>query len=226
LDVVRRFGVTVRPDGDAFRILGSQSYRPSDFDVPGDYSSAAFPLVAAAIANGDVTVEGLDGSVPQGDARIVDELRTFGVSVEAARDRIRVRGGAPTGRTVDIGDTPDLFPILAVLATQARGESRFVRGEHLRLKETDRIVTTVGFLRSMGADIEATRDGCVVRGPTKLREAFVESFGDHRILMAAAVAALAADGPVDISDPWCFRVSYPGFLEDLRAVGASAEVVP
>jgi len=225
LQVVRRFGATVESDAPSFRIPGGQAYRPADFDVPGDYSSAAFPLVAAAITRGDVSVEGLDASMPQGDARLVDDLRRFGARVDVASGRVRARAGDLVGRTVDIGDTPDLFPALAVLATQARGESRFVNGEHLRIKESDRIATTVAFLKAMGASAQATSDGCVVRGPTRLREAFVESHGDHRILMAAAVAGLAADGPVDITDPWCFRVSYPTFLEDLVRLGAAAEVV-
>jgi len=197
-----------------------------DFRVPGDFSSAAFPLVAAAITDGDVTLEGLDAWMPQGDRRILDHLRTFGARVDVTSDAVRVRGGPLRGQTVDIGDTPDLFPVLAVLGSQAEGESRFVNGEHLRLKESDRIDTTVAFLRAMGADIRGTRDGALVRGPTKLHEAFVDSLGDHRILMAAAVAGLVADGPVDIGDPWSFRVSYPTFLDHFRALGAAFEVVP
>lgn len=225
LHMMRRFGAEVHPDGGSFRVPGRQAYRPTDFEVPGDFSSAAFPLVAAAVTDGDVTVEGLEAGIPQGDARVIDHLRSAGATVDARPGSVRVRAGDLVAGTLDVGDTPDLFPILAVLATQARGASRFVNGEHLRLKESDRIATTVAFLTSMGADVEATRDGCVVRGPTRLREAFVESRGDHRILMAAAIAALVADGPVEIGDPWCFRVSYPTFLDDMRRLGAEAEVV-
>ncbi|MGQ0798209.1 MAG: 3-phosphoshikimate 1-carboxyvinyltransferase [Methanobacteriota archaeon] len=224
--MLARFGVAVHEDGNRYHVEAGQTYRPVNVDVPGDFSSAAFPLVAAAITDGDVAVEGLDPDVPPGDRRVGDLLRTFGAHIEASGDTVRVRGGPLHARTVDIGDTPDLFPVLAVLATQADGESRFVNGEHLRVKESDRIATTVASLRAMGASVEATSDGCIVRGPSRLREAFVASQGDHRILMAAAVAGLVAEGPVDISDPMCFRVSYPGFLEDMRALGASMEVVP
>ncbi len=226
LCMLRAFGVEARADGNQLRIPGEQRYRPADFDVPGDFSSAAFPLVAAAISGGDVTVEGLDAAFPQGDRRILEILGGFGASVDARQDRVRVRGGDLAGRTVDLNDTPDLFPALSVLATQARGESRFVNGEHLRLKESDRIETTVAFLKAMGADVHGTRDGCVVRGPTRLHGAFVDSHGDHRILMAAAVAGLVADDAVDITDPVCFRVSYPSFLEDFRSLGADVAVVP
>lgn len=223
--MLRAFGVRVHAGDHRFEVPPGQTYRPADVDVPGDFSSAAFPMVAAAIAGGDVTVEGLDLSRPQGDRRILDLLRTFGARVDVSGDRVRVRAGELRGQTVDLNDTPDLFPILAVLATQAHDETRFVNGEHLRLKESDRIETTVALLRAMGADAVATRDGCVVHGPARLRGAFVDCRGDHRILMAAAVAALVADDSVDITDPWCFRVSYPGFLEDFRSLGASMEVV-
>lgn len=226
LHMLALFGIDVGTKGDGFLIPAPQRYRPVDFAVPGDFSSAAFPLTAAAITDGDVTVEGLNPSVPQGDARIVDHLRTFGAEATVSGDRVRVRGGTLRAQTVDIGDTPDLFPVLAVLATQAAGVTRFIRGEHLRLKESDRIGTTVAMLRALGADANATEDGCVVRGRSKLREAFVDSHGDHRILMAAAVAGLVADGPVDVSDPWSFRVSYPTFVDDMRALGAAIEVVP
>jgi len=175
--MVRAFGVDIVVDEGAYLVPGGRTYRPTDLEVPGDFSSAAFPLVAAA------------------------------------------------GQTVDVSDTPDLFPILAVLATQANGETHFVNGEHLRVKESDRIASTVAMLRALGAHAEPTADGCVVHGPASLRGAFIDSRADHRILMAAAIAGLAADDSVDISDPWCFRVSYPSFLDDMRALGALHAVV-
>ena len=224
--MMHRFGVDVPADGDTYRVPGDQAYRPVDLDVPGDFSSAAFPLVAAAITDGDVTVTGLDSDSPQGDRKIVEIVRSFGASVDPGPDRVRVRGGTLVAQTVDVGDTPDLFPVLAVLASQAEGETRFVNGGHLRLKESDRIATTVSMLRALGVPAQATPDGCVVRGPIRLCGAFVDAHGDHRILMAAAVAGLVVDDPVDISDPWCFRVSYPSFLDDLRALGALHAVVP
>src|SRR5207245_11360794 len=106
-------------------------YHPPVVAVPGDVSSAAFPLVAAAITCGDVTVEGLDLGSPQGDRRIAQLLELFGARVDLVEDRMRVRSGDLTGQTVDVSNTPDLFPILAVLATQANGETRFVSGDHL-----------------------------------------------------------------------------------------------
>ncbi len=224
-EAMARFGVELTAEDGVFRIAGTQQYVPTDLEVPGDFSSAAFPLVAAAIARGDVTVSGLDLSSAQGDRAIVELLRSFGASVDVEADRVRARGGDLAGQTVDVAETPDLFPVLAVLASQADGESRFVNGSHLRHKESDRIATTVSMLRALGVAAQATEDGCVVRGPNRLRGAFVDAQGDHRILMAAAVAGLVADDAVDISDPWCFRASYPSFLDDFRALGALHAVV-
>lgn len=224
--MIRRFGGKVEGGGTDFRIPGRQRYVPTDFAVPGDFSSAAFPLVAAAISEGDVTVEGLDASLPQGDQRIVGLLGEFGAEVVSRADTVRVRGGDLRAKTVDLGGTPDLFPVLAVLATQAQGTSRFVNGAHLRLKESDRIASTVALLKATGADAEATLDGCIVRGPVRLRGAHVDAQGDHRILMAAAVAGLVAETPVEITDPESYRVSYPTFLEDFRALGADLGMVP
>lgn len=224
--MVRRFGARIEGQAPDFRVPGGQHYAATDVSVPGDFSSAAFPMVAAAVSHGDVTVDGLDPSMPQGDRRILDLLQAFGAEVVTKAGGVRVRGGPLSARTVDLGATPDLFPVLAVLATQAHGESRFVNGAHLRLKESDRIESTVAFLKAMGADARGTPDGCIVRGPTRLRGATVDSLGDHRILMAAAVAGLVANGPVEVSEPEAYRVSYPTFVDDFRALGADLEVVP
>jgi 3-phosphoshikimate 1-carboxyvinyltransferase len=139
-------------------------------------------------------------------------------------DRVTVSGGTLLGRSIDVSQNPDLFPILAVLGACARGMTRLSGGEHLRFKESDRIATTVAFLRTMGADIEATPDGCVVRGPATLRGARIVTEGDHRIAMAAAVAALAAEGVTNIEDEGSHAVSYPTFLDDLRSLGAKVVV--
>lgn len=223
--MIRESGGRITNSDGIFRVEGGQSYRPVDREIPGDFSSAAFPLVAAAITGGIVTVTGLDLEAPQGDRRIVGLLRSFGAQVDASGKSVRVQGAPLTGQIVDVGDIPDLFPILVVLASQAKGETRFVNGAHLRYKESDRIEATVAMLRSLGGQAKETADGCIVSGPTRLLGGSVDARGDHRILMAAAVAGLVARGVTDISDSWCFRASYPSFLEDMRALGALHAVV-
>jgi 3-phosphoshikimate 1-carboxyvinyltransferase len=225
LAMLDAFGVEAMPRAGGYHVPGGQAYGGSSYRVPGDFSSAAFPLVAAAITGGEVTLEGFDRHLPQGDARILDLLRAFGANVAVEGGRAAASQGPLVGGHVDVSETPDLFPILAVLAAYAEGESVLSGGEHLRYKESDRIRTTTRFLGQMGAWVKETPDGCVVHGGRPLRGALVDCEGDHRILMAAAVAALGARGETLINHPTCYEVSYPRFLGDLRTLGADAEVV-
>ena len=210
---------------NGYRVLGGQTYRPRDHTIPGDYSSASFPLVAGALT-GKVTVAGLDPDDRQGDRAVLDVLKRFGALVSVKGDEATVERGALKGIEVDVGSMPDSFPVLAVLATQASGSTVLRNAKHLRFKESDRIATTVSFLTQMGADVEEREDGCVVRGPTRLRGRSIDPSGDHRILMAAAVAGLVADGRTTISDSDAYKVSYPGFVRDMRALGSSMEERP
>jgi 3-phosphoshikimate 1-carboxyvinyltransferase len=221
-DMMALFGGISTETKNGYHVLGGQRYRPRDFTIPGDYSSAAFPLVAAALT-GKVSVTGLDPQDRQGDRSILDILSRFGAKVSWSEDRITVEKGELRAADVDVGDSPDSFPILAVLASQAEGETKLTNAEHLRFKESDRIATTVAFLKLMGADIEERPDGCVVRGPSKLKARTINPSGDHRILMAAAIAGLVAEGTTTITDGDCYSISYPRFVSDLKALGAQVE---
>jgi 3-phosphoshikimate 1-carboxyvinyltransferase len=219
LGMLREFGARVEEKQDSFDIPGSQHLARETYTVPGDYSSAAFPLVAAAITGGDVTVRNLDSQSLQGDRAIVDLVSAFGAKVRQASDSVRAVGGRLTGAEIDVMHTPDLFPILAVLGAVAEGRTIVKGGENLRAKESDRIATTTAFLEKMGADIVATQDGCEIEGVDRLHGAIVQTGGDHRIFMAASVAGLVASSPTMIEDADSFKVSYPGFLRDMHQLG-------
>ncbi len=175
--------------------------------------------LAAALA-GEITVSGLDPADPQGDKVVISILETFGAGVVREGENVTIKKAALKAADIDLADAPDLFPIIAVLASQAKGTSRLYGAAHLRFKESDRIMSTVLFLRSMGADISETDDGCIVTGPSRLSGANVTTFGDHRIMMASAVAGLTADGTTTVDDPGCCAVSYPGFVKDMQKRGA------
>lgn len=224
LDMIRAFGGTVDESEGEFRIKGQQRLHRDEYSVPGDFSSAAFPLVAAAITGGEVTVRGLDLKSPQGDRAIIDLLSGFGAKVSTQADRVMVSGEELHGMEADVKHTPDLFPVLAVLGSVAKGTTKITGGESLRRKESDRIESTASFLKEMGADITPTADGCVVKGVRKLRGATLHTSGDHRIMMAAAVAALAASSQTRIEDDTSFGVSYPGFIADMHQLGCRMEV--
>jgi 3-phosphoshikimate 1-carboxyvinyltransferase len=224
LRMLDEFGAEVLEEDGAFRVPGAQLLGRGSYTVPGDYSSAAFMLVAAAITGGRVTVRNLDRRSPQGDREIVGLLRAFGANVTVGDQSVTVDGGRLAGTDVDVRDTPDLFPILAVLAAVADGRTRISGGANLRQKESDRIATTTEFLSRMGATIKATEDGCEVVGGEKLHGTTVSTEGDHRILMAASVAALVSASETVIDDDESFKVSYPWFIRDVHQLGGRAEV--
>jgi 3-phosphoshikimate 1-carboxyvinyltransferase len=205
--------------------------KPLDLTVPGDISSAAFLLVAALLLPGSqLTVE--DTGVNPTRTGLLDVLETMGAQISLdSRPR---QGGEPmvdlTARASDLqairvaGDTVvrmiDEFPLLAVAATQARGTTVVRDAAELRVKETDRIAVIASQLQKLGADIEPQPDGLVVRGPTPLHGAIVDSHGDHRIAMALAVAGLVAEGETTVRNASCIADSFPGFVETMQHIGA------
>ena len=222
--MMKACGVSCEREDDCFFVPGNQAYSRVSHTIPGDYSSAAFPL-AAGVLSGAVTVQGLDPDDLQGDRKIIQILRDFGAEVKIRGWDVTVSKGALEGCMIDMSSIPDLFPIIATVATQAKGETILFNAKQLRYKESDRIATVTAFLRNMGADILETEDGCVIKGPCTLKGTAVETHGDHRIMMAATIAATIADGCTIIDDCDCHEVSYPMFKEDLLSLGAVVEIV-
>jgi 3-phosphoshikimate 1-carboxyvinyltransferase len=202
---------------------------PLLLQVPGDFSSAAFLIVAGLlVAGGRVTVEAV-GLNPTRTG-LLDVLRQMGAQVTIENERqsggerladLTVEASALHGTAVG-GDSVvrmiDEFPILAVAATQAQGLTTVRDARELRVKETDRIATVVQELAKMGARIEPEADGFVVVGPTPLRGANVDSHGDHRLGMALAVAGIIATGQTTVQGAGCIADSFPGFEQALRAL--------
>lgn len=219
------------PDLSHFRVPGGQRYAPLSGPVPADFSSAAFPACAAAVTGGPVTLLGLDPDDAQGDKAVFDMLYRMGCRVEwgvKGDDGCPVtvsRPGALSGAEFDLNATPDALPALAATACFAGGETGLVNVANARIKETDRISVMCRELRRLGASVEELSDGLIVngsavRGMPPLRGGSVRGHGDHRVVMALAVAALGAAGPVEIDTAESADVTYPGFL---RMVGAELQ---
>ena len=228
VEVLEETGIDVRETETGFEVPGNQRYTADEFRVPGDFSSASYPLAAGALA-GETTVGNLFPSA-QGDAVILDVLERMGASVDRNPDDgvARVKGDADelTGVTFDASDSPDLTPTVAALGSAAGGETRIVDAEHVRYKETDRLEAMATELRKMGAVIEEERDRLVIDGnASELVGTRVDGRDDHRVVMALAVAALVAEGETSITTAETVGVSYPGFVDDLSAVGADVETV-
>ena len=226
LEVLEKMGVAVKETDDGFEVPGEQSYDAKEFRVPGDFSSASYPLAAGAVA-GEARVGNLYPSA-QGDEMILDVLGSMGASVEWNQNEgvARVSGKAEeiTGVEFDASDNPDLTPTVAALGAAANGETRIVDAEHVRYKETDRLEAMATELGKMGAVVQEEKDSLVVDGDaSELVGTRVDGRHDHRVVMALAVAALVAEGETTIETAESVDVSYPGFAEDLRALGAQVE---
>ncbi|HJJ48625.1 MAG TPA: 3-phosphoshikimate 1-carboxyvinyltransferase [Methanocorpusculum sp.] len=213
ISALKNHGVSVEKTADGWEIPPGASVRSCDITLPGDYSNAAYFLAGGALL-GDVTVENLPRRTTQGDKIIVDILKEFGADVFVQEHSVRVRKAGLKGTDVNIRDAPDLFPILCVIASQAEGTSRIYGAPHLKDKESNRIETTVSFLKNMGADITALPDGAVIKGKSNLLGSTIYTHNDHRIAMSAIIAGLCAKGVTTI-DCDCTAVSYPDFLLDL-----------
>ena len=218
-DALHLAGAAFRKEGQNYLVAGGQHYRfPAKLGVEGDWSNAAFFLCMGALSEKGVRVTGLNPGSAQGDRGVLEILRRFGAVVEEGADSILVRRGTLKGITIDAAPVPDLIPALAALAAAAEGETRVKNAVRLRLKESDRIRSTCALLRAVGAGVEELTDGLVIRGGKPLSGGTADSFGDHRIAMAAAVAASAATGPVAVLGSECTAKSYPRFWEDLASL--------
>jgi 3-phosphoshikimate 1-carboxyvinyltransferase len=225
--MLEAYGVHVKRDGLTVSVEGGQTLKAQHIVVPGDISSAAFFLVAAAIVpNSNITIEGV-GMNPTRSG-IIDVLEQMGASMTVQNER--VVGGEPIAditistsslKGIEIGGDLiprliDEIPVIAVLATQAEGKTVIRDAEELKVKETNRIDTVVSELTKLGAKIQATDDGMIIEGPSSLNGASVSSFGDHRIGMALAVAGLITDGDVEINRSDSIAVSYPNFFDHIK----------
>jgi len=226
---LRAFGAEVERTGNASRIVGGQRLRAIEAHVPGDLSSAAFFLCAAALLPGSqITLPGILMNPTR--ARLLDILVQMGLKVSVTHleehqgelvGTIEARGAAWRGVVLAGADTAaliDEIPVLAAVAPYSEGGLEVRDAKELRVKESDRIAAVAVNLRKMGAEVEERPDGMRIPGGQRLHGAELDSFGDHRIAMAFAVAALRAQGETSIHGADAAGVSYPTFFEDLRKI--------
>lgn len=227
-DMIRQFGGEIQVDGKTIRIQGGQEFQGQTVIVPGDISSAAFWLVAGLILP-DSVIKIENVGLNQTRTGILDVIQEMGgdLTVEdrdekAVSASLTVKTSSLKGIRIDGELIPrliDELPIIALLATQANGQTVIADAEELRVKETDRIQVVADSLNAMGANVVPMEDGMIITGPTPLHGADLETFGDHRIGMMAAIAALlVSEGNVVLDRAEAINTSYPGFFEDLETL--------
>jgi 3-phosphoshikimate 1-carboxyvinyltransferase len=231
--MMRDFGleVDVAEDWRRFEIEPGQEASATEIVLPPDIGSAAFGLAASALHPSDVLFRGmrttLGAEIDHPEAHVLDVLAEMGLPMEldpeAGGVRVRHDGIELRGVRVDCRPMPDMLPILATLGSFARGTTVFENVEHVRLKESDRVVSMLQ-LNRMGGDVEQVDDTLVINGVSRMTGAALSSYNDHRVEMALAIAASRAEGSSSLTYPNAHRISYPAFVDDMTAIGVPMEV--
>ncbi|UCD00467.1 MAG: 3-phosphoshikimate 1-carboxyvinyltransferase [Promethearchaeota archaeon] len=235
LDVLDSFGINIQANFETgkFYITNEQTYRSQLYNIPGDFSSAAFILAATILSNepSSVIINNLNIKNYQGDKKIINILEEMGanIKIDEAEDHIIVKGHIKNyplrGIEINCIDTPDLFPILSVIGAFATGKTVLYNASNLRLKETDRISIMARELNKMGVKVIEEDDKLTIFYCDKLKGAKIDHNNDHRIAMACSIAALYADSNSYIQNSDIVKDSYPSFFEDLKKLGAHIEIV-
>jgi 3-phosphoshikimate 1-carboxyvinyltransferase len=218
------FGVQVEERNfETFHFGKKQAYNACDYTVEGDWSGAAFLLVAAAVA-GQAEVQQLNTSSAQSDKAILEALEKAGTHIMPGVFTVNIEKGGLRAFEIDATDCPDLFPPLVALAANCNGTTKIKGVSRLAHKESDRGITLQQEFGKMGIKIDLQGDIMLVHGGTGIKGAAVHSHNDHRIAMACAVAALTADGPVVIENAEAINKSYPEFYDHLQLLGGMVAV--
>ena len=228
LELLSKSGITIKASKNfkEFIIPGNQHYKISEYTVPSDWSSTAFILAAGAITNSTITVSNLDFNSTSADKKIIEDLKKMGVKIEVDVERkiLKVDGAKLKGARIHCGNSPDLIPVLAVVAAYAKGTTIIYGAEHVRYKESNRLSTISEELTKMGVKIKENQTGLTIKGSGVLNSASnLDSHGDHRIFMALCIAALKTGAPCTINGLETYSDSYPSFIKDLKKIGVRVE---
>lgn len=223
LNVMTKFGARVRNSSDYrnYRIFYNR-YTPTTFAIPGDFSTAALLLSAGTLAGGEITVTNLDFSLPQGDSKILDILKKIGavISINKKIGTVKTMGtGDLGGGEFDLSDTPDLLPVVAILSLKSINPVRIYGVSHTRYKETDRLKIIASEFRKFGVKTKILPDEITIVSPKKLKNAHINSHGDHRLFMSFVIASMMTEKSI-VDGVESVDVSYPSFMQDMKKIGA------
>jgi len=238
LDVLSSFGIKIQENLNdekvgSYLIACKQKYRAQTYDIPGDFSSISFILAATILTSEEsqVVIKNLNFEKPQGDQRIIEILQKMGANIKIMKENnsLIVNGNINqnplTGTAIDIGDTPDLFPILSIIGAFAKGKTEIYNALNLRKKESDRISIIAKELSKMGVKVIEEKDKITVYHCKELRGTSFNHENDHRIAMALTIASLFAQGPSQMENIEIVEDSYPNFVDHIKKLGANVGLV-
>lgn len=219
IDILNKFGIEIKnEDYKKFIVKGNQTYIPFNYKVEGDYSQAAFWLVAGLLGD-KVELLGMNTKSLQGDIQIIEFINLMGGQLLISESLVTSFFSNIKASIIDLSQAPDLGPIITVLAALSEGTTKIINASRLKIKESDRIISITTELNKMGANITPLEDGMIIKGVKRLKGANVSSWNDHRIAMALAIASIRCDGDVIIDGFECISKSYPHFLDDFKKLG-------
>ncbi|MBU5269489.1 3-phosphoshikimate 1-carboxyvinyltransferase [Clostridium cochlearium] len=221
MDILNKFGVKIENNNyKEFYIKGNQSYVPRNYNVEGDFSQGAFWLVAGAIGE-EMSCKNLNINSLQGDKEIINIIKYMGGIININKDCIKVISSKLKGIVIDASEIPDLVPILAVAGTVSSGVTKIINAKRVRIKECDRLHAIACELNKIGGEVEELEDSLIIKGNKKLKGGIVDSWNDHRIAMAMAVASTVCEESLIINNSKAVEKSYPNFWEEFRNVGGN-----
>jgi 3-phosphoshikimate 1-carboxyvinyltransferase len=229
LATMNHFGVSIDHSPDMLEYyIKNARYRGTRFDVPSDFSTAALILAAGALAGEKLRVNGLNFEMPQGDSRIVDILKKMGcrIKVDEEKGEVAISGADRLeGGDFNLSDTPDLLPVVSILALKATSPVTITGVAHARVKETDRVSNIAAGLIKFGAHINEFHDGLKITAPLAIRNASLEAHNDHRLFMAFTIAAMMTEKSI-VAGAQSVDVSYPNFISDMKEIGGKISPAP
>lgn len=227
LSCLAKYGIKIENEGHRlYKIPGRQKYQPQNSNVEGDWSQAAFWLVAGALGK-QVSSTGLTADSLQGDRAVLNIMQRMGAKLTQEQDAVTAEQSTTAGCVIDAADCPDIIPVLTVLAAVSAGTTKIINAARLRIKECDRLAAMTSELNKLGAKITELPDGLVIEGCEQgLRGgAQVDAWNDHRIAMSLAVAAAACNEPFTLTGAASVAKSYPEFWQDYLQAGGKVEVL-
>ncbi len=228
ISTMNSFGARITGSVETKISVNPGSYKGTTFKIPPDFSSAALVMTAGILTSDEITIEGLDFRYPQGDSKIIDIISRMGgsVKVDTSKGEAKVYGcDSLVGGNFELYDTPDLLPVVSILALKASSPVYIEGVEHARLKETDRVANISQELTKLGAYVKEERDKITISAPRDLRNAELNAHGDHRLFMAFTIASMLTEQSI-VSGVDSVDVSYPKFVSEMRRLGANIRPVP
>ena len=230
LEILKLSGIEIKNNGyKSFDVKGNQKYRPFNYTVEGDYSQAAFWIVAGIISSNrdnEIKCIHINKKSLQGDRKIIEIVEKMGANLEIFDNYIIVRPSKTRGTVIDISQCPDIAPVLAVLGALSEGETHIVNGARLRIKESDRITSIRTELNRIGGNVREKGDSLVIQGMKNFKGgSSLSSWNDHRIAMSLAIASTRCENEIVIEGAESVRKSYPHFWEDFKKMGGNIEII-